>query len=339
MRNLIFVLISSIILFQGHAQLFDKKYVKKNSKVEPTQYSDSAIHARGLYVDTNFILLGNNNGGIYYYKNNKSELLFQQPNFTEVRDIEKTENNFIAISSGDTGKMAIIERNGRIRVIHPEDWKGVFIDGIDFINNHGFMMGDPTDSLFNLFQTFDGGYTWTRCEGDVQAFKDEAAFAASGTNVQILNDSTYVFVTGGMRSRFIKSIDKGKTWTSVDLPYYPGKSTGPYSMCFANDSIGVLVGGDYMDPDIKMNTTFYTYDGGESWFNSKENPGGYRSCVYYVNGVFYCGGRNGIDYSTDNGVTWSPFAEGRFFTLNSISKILIATSLNGLFYTFDLIEE
>lgn len=341
MRSSILVLTISILSLTSNAQLLTKKYVRKNAKVEPNSYSDSAIHARGLLVDGNKIFFGNNNGGIYYYNTdkNKSDLLFQQPGFPEVRDIEVSNNHYVAISSGEEGKVLIIEKSGAFKLIQLNEWKELFIDGIDFIGKNGFMMGDPSDSLFNLFRTFDGGYTWERCPGEVKAFKDEAGFAASGTNVQMLNDSTFVFISGGMKARFFKSTDRGETWTEVVLPYYPGKSTGPYSLCFANDSIGVMVGGDYKDADIKMNTTFYTDDGGESWINPDESPGGYRSCAYYVDGVFYCCGRNGIDYSTDGGIEWHPFAEGRFFSLSSQGNRLIATSLNGKFYTFELIEE
>jgi hypothetical protein len=269
---------------------------------------------------------------------NKSKLLFKLDGFTETRDIEKSGDHFIGISSGSTGKTVRINRGGGLKIIQHPDWDSLFIDGIDFLGERGFMMGDPIDSVFSLYHTSDGGANWERCPGEIKSFKGEAGFAASGTNVQILNDSTYVFVSGGMASRFFKSTDNGESWTIVELPYYPGESTGPYSMCFANDSIGVLVGGDYTDPDIHLNTTFYTYDGGESWFNSPHPTRGYRSCVFHVNDVFYSCGRNGIDFSLNNGIDWIPFANGTYFSLGSDGEKLYATTRYGAYKVFDLIE-
>ena len=104
-----------------------------------------------------------------------------------------------------------------------------------------------------------------------------------------------------MKSRFFKTTDGGKTWNNVTLPYYPGESMGAYSMNFSNDSTGVIVGGDYLEPDIRMNVSFYTTDGGHSWFNSIDPVRGYRSCVISKNDIFYSCGRNGIDISFDGG--------------------------------------
>ena len=91
--------------------------------------------------------------------------------------------------------------------------------------------------------------------------------------------------------------------------------------------------------EIRLNTTFYTSDGGESWINSSVNPRGYRSCVYYSEGVYYACGRNGIDYSINNGKDWRPFADGTYFSMSSWDSKLIATTRYGKIVLFDLVEE
>ena len=342
MRNLIFVTSLSALFVSTNvdAQHETKKYLKRNKKPVEIVYADSSKYARGFYVDSIKMLIGNSDGSIYLKKHDwdKAKLIFKLPNFTEVRDIEKIDNGFIAMQSGDDGKMVRLNNNGSMKVLSESDWKGRFFDGIDFIGPQGFLMGDPKDSIFTLYTSSDYGLTWQSVPTSVLAFKDEAGFAASGTNVQILNDSTFVFVTGGLRSRYIKTIDKGVTWSSVDLPYYPGKSTGGYSLCFANDSIGVIVGGDYADPDIHLNVSFYTDDGGESWINAEGTTRGYRSCVFYEKGIFYACGTNGIDFSFNNGIDWIPFADGTFFSLGTDGKHLFATSKYGRIYQYDLIE-
>lgn len=340
LTNAISSIIVLLLVFNSYGQ-GKKKYLRKNKKPDSFIYGDSLIYARGIYNDSSRFFIGNSDGSMFYvnFSKWKSQMIFNVPDFTEMRDIERSGNYIIAIQSGANGKILRLQTNGTNEIISIPEWKGVFIDGIDFIGNTGFMMGDPVDSTFSLFHTFDSGKTWERCKGEVKPIKGEAGFAASGTNVQMLNDSTYVFISGGLQSRFFKSTDNGQTWSDNVLPYYPGESTGGYSMCFSDDSTGVIVGGDYADPDIRLNTTFYTTDGGDSWINSTVNPRGYRSCVYYNEGVFYACGRNGIDYSINNGEDWLPFANGTFFSMSSWNDKLIATTRYGKIILFDLIED
>lgn len=334
------ILLSSLCLLLASLSFGQNKYVKKNRKVPVTTYGDSMMYARGLYNDSVRIFTGNSDGSVYYYNLDKAkaQLIFKMPDVNEIRDIEKSGSALIAMHSGDNGKLAIIQLDGGVKMLALPEWKGVFLDGLAILGKRAFLMGDPVAGKFSLFHSADGGYSWERCSGEIKAIEGEAGFAASGTNVQILNDSTYVFVSGGMKSRFFKSSDNGRTWTAVDLPYYPGESVGAYSMCFANDTLGVIVGGDYQDADLGQNSCFYTIDGGLSWYNAKKTPRGYRSCVFYNKKVFYSCGTNGIDFSIDDGQTWVPFADGSYFSLGATNNALIATTKNGGFQLFDLID-
>ena len=339
-RNLIASCIFILIGGNTFSQHAGKKYIKRNRDATTIDYGDSLIYARGLYNDSTRIFIGNSDGSIYYLNLEKknSQLIFKMKHVDEIRDIEKCDDYIIAMHSGDDGKLIFVNLDGTMNILSLPMWQGVFLDGMDFIGKRGFMMGDPTNGNFNLFHTSDGGKKWAKCTATVPALTGEAGFAASGTNVQILNDSTYIFVSGGMQSRFFKSTDNGASWKNVVLPYYPGESTGAYSVCFSNESEGVIVGGDYKDADISLNTSFYTSDGGASWFNAMKPVRGYRSCVYNTNGVFYACGRNGIDFSIDGGKEWIPFANGSFFSLSSTKDNLIATTSHGKIILFDLIE-
>lgn len=301
---------------------------------------DQSVYARGLLVEGDRVFTGNSDGTLYYFQLAKKtvQMLFRLENFTEMRDLERSGDFIMGIQSGETGKLVRISNGGDTKIIQPEMWKGIFLDGMDFFGKRGFMMGDPVDGKFSLFHTNDGGLNWERCEGEVEAIKDEAGFAASGTNVQVLNDSTYIFVSGGQQSRYIKSTDNGKTWTSVVLPYYPGEGSGAFSIHFANDQNGMIVGGDYTNPDLKLNNSFYTLDGGDSWFNPVTPPRGYRSCVFEKNGVFYACGQNGIDFSIDGGINWTGFADGNFFSLGANDTSLIATTTEGRIQLFNLLK-
>lgn len=338
------VLIISVLLIfsnQINAQIGHKKYLRKNKNPESFTYGDSSMYARGICAVNSKVFIGNSNGDLYYINTilEKKSIVFTQKDFSEMRDVEFSDNHLMAIQSGETGKLVRISLDGSMKMVKNKEWDSLFIDAIDFKGNVGLMLADPTNGKFNLFHTKDGGKNWTRCENSPAAKKDEAAFAASGTNVQVLNDSTYVFVSGGMTSRFFKSTNSGKSWKEVIVPFYPGLTSGAYSMCFANDTSGVIVGGDYKDVGIRNNTAYYTTDGGETWMNSLETPNGYRSCAYYTQGIYYACGSNGIDYSLDGGINWFPFAEGAYFTMTSIGNRLIATTKFGTVHIFPLVEE
>ncbi len=342
MRSLTLVIVSLFTLIFAQdtcAQFVTKKYLRKNKDAPTTTFGDSTMYSRGIYVDSNLIYFGGSDGSIRCYntETNKTRMVIKLATRGETRDLEASNGVIYGMQSGDDGMLTRISTNGSVGFIEPREWKGVFFDALDFNGDVGFLMGDPVDGNFTLYHTKDGGRTWNPCEGKVPAITGEAGFAASGSNVHVLNDSTYMFISGGMRSNFYKSKDSGKTWTTVEVPYYPSETTGAYSMCFEDDLHGVVVGGNYKQPELKMNTTYYTHDGGETWYNSRQPPGGYRSCVFSYNGVFYCCGRNGIDFS-ENGEDWMPFAEGTFYALSVCNDKLIATTTKGRFTSFSLVE-
>jgi hypothetical protein len=87
-------------------------------------------------------------------------------------------------------------------------------------------------------------------------------------------------------------------------------SAGIFSICFANGNDGVVVGGDYKQPDDDSDNYAVTRDGGLTWTTPKprQPPSGFRSCVATwrdgreVN--FVAVGTNGTDLSTDLGTQW-----------------------------------
>jgi photosystem II stability/assembly factor-like uncharacterized protein len=304
------------------------------------QYSQKPIHARAF--DGEYI--GTNNGEIYRldYLSDDFRLVNKFDTFPEIRDIHSTiENEIIAMQTGDKGAVIHIDNQGNINRVpfyeNNDTTKSIFLDGMSFKGNIGFLMGDPINSHFSLYKTRDFGRTWTPCEGKIKAYSGEAAFAASGSTVEIINGD-FSFVSGGLKSRYFISSDMGNTWRFFEIPFQSCESCGAYSMCylpkkssnFEKDSKRiVVVGGDYTKPNESKNTCFYSLNGGKTWKKPKKSPNGYRSCIIESNSVLYCCGTNGVDYSTDFGKTWNTLSNENCFTLVSNETSILATTTDG----------
>lgn len=345
MQNLISgIKLSSILIFLCSSLIAqENKHTRKNKNAPVIQYSTEKCYSRSVLVRDSIVYTANSNGSMYAtdLRTNSSVNILQNKKFEEMRDLEFSGDYLFGMQSGTYGLLAKTDGKNFIDYITPSSsmWIDKFLDGMDFYGQTGFIMGDPKNGIFSLYHSEDGGNTWKECEGKVETYEGEAGFAASGTNVQVLNDSTFIFVSGGKKSRYFRSTDKGKSWKITSLPYMTGESSGAFSICMISDSVGVIVGGDYANPDLCMNTCFYTDDAGTFWINAEEQTRGYRSCVIFADGVFYAAGTNGLDFSTDNGVSWKPYANGNFFSLCADEEHLYATTQKGSFQIFELIKK
>ena len=78
----------------------------------------------------------------------------------------------------------------------------------------------------------------------------EGFFAASDTNISIINDKVWL-ASGGINSRVYFSDDKGVTWKIFNTPIIQGESTtGIFSIDFYDEKNGFGVGGDYTKPEL-----------------------------------------------------------------------------------------
>jgi hypothetical protein len=339
-RNLVISLVG-LLAFNSYSQ--QNKYQRMNEETPIIQYTQQKCYSRSIIVRDSILYSANSNGTLYAYdlKKDSSYNLMTNKKFEEMRDIAFVGDYLFGMQSGTYGILA--KTNGRsfIDYIIPSGniWFGVFLDGMDFYNNTGFIMGDPKDGFFTLSYSLDGGNTWLACEGKVPHMEGEAGFAASGTNVQVLNDSTFVFVTGGKKSRYFISNDRGKTWRWTSLPFLTSQTSGAFSIHMLDETNGVLVGGDYANPDLNLNAAYFTDDGGKFWMNADVQPRGYRSCVIFAQGNYYTCGTNGIDVSLDQGREWIPFADGNFFALTADDDHLYATMKDGKVKVMELVKK
>ncbi len=183
-----------------------------------------------------------------------------------------------------------------------------FFDAIAFWDEqHGLAMSDPVEGRFVLIRTDDGGATWKPIppERIPLALQGEGGFAASGTCLVTQGKNNVWLGSGGAaKARIYRSTDRGQSWTVHETPILAGiASAGIFSIAFKDNRNGLIVGGNYSQPNEVGKTVASTNDGGKTW-QLLENKLPFRSGVVVVNGKWITVGTSGSDVSNDNGASW-----------------------------------
>jgi hypothetical protein len=256
------------------------------------------------------------------------------------------ENTAIVMSSGKGDLSRLYKttdgcQTWKLLFTNPD--KEGFWDAIQFADaNHlpadkgfGMLVGDPVDSKFTTFVTFDYGESWKR--QSIQGFSEqgEGLFAASNSSLMLYGKSERAFVTGGptharlitqsahstsLETGDLKLLRGGKPfhfsgpmeWTANSIPLATGPSAGAFSIAMKSFSTAprqidvVIVGGDYKLPDSSTGTAASSFDG--IFSPAQTPPHGYRSSVAYdpTQKLWITVGPNGTDISRDDGKNWTP---------------------------------
>jgi photosystem II stability/assembly factor-like uncharacterized protein len=297
------------------------------------QTSGATASLRGLHVLNDKLVWASGTGGTVLRTVDGGEhwtvLNVAGAEELDFRDVHGFDENNALVSSAGTPARIYRTRDGgktwQKTFEHPSEQ--AFFDAMSFWNQKdGILMSDPLDQRVLLLQTHDGGESWAEMESASRptVTPGEAGFAASGTNMVLLPDGTCLVALGGAaenehvpNSRILVSRDRGQTWSAVEAPLPRSQSSGIFSMAFANNLIGVAVGGDYLKPNESKGNVVATIDGGKTWYvPSGTPPTGYRSGVAANRSgkllFFVAVGPNGTDWSTLNGRNWSRLSDDAF---------------------------
>ncbi|MDT0647289.1 oxidoreductase [Zunongwangia sp. F260] len=296
-----------------------------------TILEDDSLSVRAIEVIGNNLAFAGNNGvyGLYNAAEGSWKTNVQEYNGTtpEFRAVASTANDFFMLSVGNPALLYKTGENGQMELVYKEENEKVFYDALAFWNDQeGIAMGDPTDKCLSVIITRDGGETWKKLDCSIlpETEEGEAAFAASNSNIAIQGDNTWI-LSGGMKSRVFYSPNKGKSWEVFDTPLVQGNATtGGYSMDFYNESIGIIIGGDYTAPEENSRNKVITRDGGRTWelVGEGEEPG-YKSGVRYLpnsgGDEVIAVGFTGISYSKNAGESWEKLSDESFYTLRFVN--------------------
>ena len=246
----------------------------------------------------------------------------------DFRDVEAFDADhafLLSIGNGGSSRIYQTTDGGRTWALRFQNTdKDAFFDALAFWDRrHGLAMSDPVDGRFMIMATDDGGKTWLPVPGGRMpaALPGEGGFAASGTCLIAQGKRNAWLVTGGKTARVFRSTDRGCSWKAVIAPLGSGtESSGIFSIAFRDAKNGVIVGGDYQQPEAAAQNAAFTRDGGLTWALTGRMPAGFRSAVAWVRTsrgwAWVAVGTSGSDVTFDGGATWQQLDQQNY---NSVS--------------------
>jgi photosystem II stability/assembly factor-like uncharacterized protein len=295
-----------------------------------------SLSIRAIYPTINGVWFGGTNskaGFISFENEAETKIVKLLKENTEFRSIAYSNSGIYVLNAGTPAKMYELNTFGNnctSKLIYTEMGEKVFYDSmfIDTKTGFGVAIGDPTEDCLSVLITENFGNNWKKISCNIlpKTTEGEAAFAASDTNVKIVDGVIYI-ISGGKKSRLFMSEDKGITWQVFDTPIIQGEAmTGAFSMDFYNKRKGIIVGGNYENQKDNSSNKARTRNGGKTWkIVSKDQAFGYASCVQFMaksrGKVLFTCGTSGVYYSTNFGQKWTKLVDDTdFYTLRFSGK-------------------
>lgn len=276
------------------------------------------ISFRGLSVvnDSVFWISGSK-GVIGMSADSGQTINWISPNGFEDRDFRAIvafdENTALTVAVSSPAVILKTTDGGRNwKEVFRDDHSDVFLDDMSFNPENqmtGIVIGDAIDGEPYLLKTTDAGENWHRrnSEDFVELEDGEAFFAASNSNLKMIEDEVFFAVSGGSHSNLIY-INR-KTFQKINLDKTNSQTSGANGMDYSlEQNYGLIVGGDFMDPKSSSNNLFIfkiDENGTPQISKPAKSPDGYKSGVTILdNGRALSCGMLNVFYSEDNAENW-----------------------------------
>ena len=168
--------------------------------------------------------------------------------------------------------------------------------------NVGITAGDPINGKFEIYNTTNGGTTWTLNAGAPAPAAGEYGY----TGKRAVSGNTIWYGTN--QGRLLRSNDKGVTWGIYSTPavdFGTAANNGDFS--FKDSQNGLLLISETVN-SVETVTLWTTSDGGQSWIDLTPSGNFYGGDIEYVPGtanMYVTSGSEGASYSKDGGQTWT----------------------------------
>ena len=318
----------ALILLAVVSCAVDKKKEPFTSVHVETLFEDS-LSVRAIEIMGNSLAFAANKGafGTIDLATGKLRLNIQKyhTGIPEFRAVGHTSTDFFMLSIANPALLYKTGDTGKMELVYKEEDDAVFYDAMTFWNDkEGIAMGDSMNGCVSIIITRDGGNSWKKipCSRLPKSGEGEGAFASSNTNIKTVGEKTWIATTN---SRIYFSPDKGISWEVFETPIVKASQTqGIYSIDFWDENLGIVVGGDYTQPEKNVENKAITKDGGRTWqLISDGKIPNYKSCVQFVPNTQGKGivalGFTGISYSFDMGSSWQQLSDEGFFTLRFLN--------------------
>lgn len=305
----------------------------KEASIEIIPVLTDSISVRALdYANGNYWYAGNkgNYGSIDAATGapTRGVIKLNEDEEVEFRSIATTSNFTYILTAGNPALVyKIAQKDGAVELVYSEVEERVFYDSMKFWNDdEGIAMGDPMGGCFSIIKTYDGGKTWGKlqCTELPDFVVGEAAFAASNSNIKILDDQVWM-VTGGAMARVFYSDNRGSNWQIYNTPIIAGgEMTGIYAVDFYDEDLGIIIGGDWNKKEDNTYNKAITRNGGKSWNLLSNGAGpGYSSDIIFIPETdgkeLLAVGTPGIWWSGDQGANWKQLSDQGFYTVKMIN--------------------
>jgi hypothetical protein len=300
--------------------------VGQTIKIDTLFAMPDSSYSRHFRVEGKKIIVATSKNGLVTYNQmtKKSKSILSESVWGELRDIVKWRNTIYTITSGDCGILSTKAKD----LLNLKD---VFVDDISCINNNMVILGDPLKMSSSFyFKIFDLKRQRIKDSILIPSNTNEACYAGSGTTGEFLNDSIYVFVSGGGNSARFHTVNIfSKTYVSTNLPLQIGDGAGPFSIKLINLTNFIVVGGNYSNPSRSDSTVCFSEDSGQTWKLGVNQLNGYRCSISGDNKLLIACGTTGVDISFDKGMTWKNFLQCATFHSVLTKKYLYVSTTNG----------
>ncbi len=192
--------------------------------------------------------------------------------------------------------------------------------------NNGFCAGDPNGGYFEIYTTNDGGDNWTRvAQANIPDPVASDEYGVTGF-FSVVGDTVW-FSTN--KSRLLKSLDRGMTWTSQTTPV---TSSNQFKIIFKDPMNGIIY--DNQSTPLR---TFETSDGGDTWTEFFPNGPILSVDICNVPGSgntwISTGNAEGVSFSYDGGHNWELFQNTTGMSFLTVKFLNPSTGWAGDFTT------